>query len=112
MKIDVNKAAELANEVSEYGNKKPLEMFDDCATLISSMPENPYKDAIIESFKKVESFYNDEYLPILKQNNDVLTETLPDFKKKIEELSNNISAVKSKTVESKIQDFDLGAMGL
>ena len=112
MKIDVNKAGEVSQRIAEFGNKKPNEMFSECAQLIQSMPENPYRDAIVKNFTEVESFYNTEWLPVLRKNNEVLTETLPEFKKKVEELGVSLVSVKSTSVEAGIKDFDLGGMSI
>ena len=112
MKVDVNKAGEVAQQIAEYGNKKPNEMFSECAALIQNMPDNPYKDAIIKNFTEAEGFYNSEWLPVLRKNNDVLTETLPEFKKKVEELGVSLVSVKSKSVEAGIKDFDMGGMSI
>lgn len=111
MKVDVNKAAECALEVQKFGNTEPADMFSNCASLIETMPDNEYKDAIISAFGASEGFYNEEYLPVLQKNNKTLTETLPEFKAKIEQIGANLSTVKHKTVEVKTDDIDMGEMG-
>lgn len=112
MKIDVNKAVEVAAQVQEFGNKKPLEMLSNCASLIAGMSDNPYKDAIVEAFTKIEAYYNEEYLGVLSKNNKVLLETLPEFKKAIETAGMNISVVNPNTISVKTKDIDMGSMSL
>lgn len=112
MKIDVNKAGEVSQTIAQFGNAKPNEMFAECAQLIQDMPENPYRDAVIKNFTEVETFYNSEWLPVLRKNNDVLTETLPEFKKKVEELGVSLVSVKATSVDATIKDFDIGGMSI
>lgn len=115
MKIDPQKALDVATAVVKICNVDVIDMFKSCGAAYKGMGESPYKDAIKEAFKKTESSYNDTesgFMKILKGYTNSLTEQLPEFKQLIDKTATSLDVVKPGVTEETVKGFDFGSMGL
>lgn len=109
MKLNSEKTAQLCAEINQIANEQILGCFETMSAILRDTDDSDIKEKMLDAIRPAESYYNDEYLPVLEHANKIMVEQIPELEEKIKNANINLFQAKSidvNKVKSNNIDFD------
>lgn len=107
--INVDVAAEASAGLVKTCNVDFLERLQDVAVSINKIEDGELKDTLIGEMRKMESVYNDSFLPKVDEVKKSI-DGVPEFKAAFQKAINSMTSVKSRSATMKAEELDPSAI--